>query len=249
MSNLEERVKKEIEKTGFTTEIKVSTILKHNGWQVYNEYPYLDTEENRIRLLDVKATKSKTSRKPEEILKTQPSCELYIECKKSIKHSWVFYTEIMPYPYWKITIDKLVGNLLKSMTMIQSDKQNAPDIFSKIPMKLEKLNYRIALSHKTVFARKDDFYNAQMQILKTLHYEASLRKTLENISIIPLVIFDGNLFECKYTELKEFHIAKTNYTRYLSFGLPTQKMPALIDVVALDYLPEYVKLIEGEFNL
>ncbi len=46
--SIEAKVKKEVEKTGLPTEIKATEILKKNGWAVFNEYPYLDTNENKI---------------------------------------------------------------------------------------------------------------------------------------------------------------------------------------------------------
>jgi len=251
MSNLEDRVKKEIEKTGLTTEIKVTKILKDNDWSVHNEYPYLDAEENKIRLLDIKAVKYiLTPNESDNSSTSKSSCELYIECKKSTKQSWVFYTETVPYSYLELTLDKLVAESFGKVfnASIESEKNAQINIFTRIPTKFKKLDYRVALSHKTIFGEKDDFYNAQMQILKALHHEASLEEITKEMTIIPIIIFDGNLFECNY-KLNELHVTKTNYTRYLSYGLPSQEIPALIDVVALEHFPKYIKMIEKEFHL
>lgn len=262
MSSFEKRVREELEKTGLTTEIKATRILKENGWIVYNEYPYLDREANKMRLLDIKATKTyatSANSKTDNSSKSELECELYIECKKSTKHSWVFYTDIVPYPYIALFVDKFAQDYMDRLfeTLSKSEEntetktilsETPKTILSKIPIRLDKMSYKIALSHKVIFGKKDEFYEAQMQILKALHAEETSPRTLERIVAIPLILFDGNLFECYYRG-SELHVSKINYTRYLSHGLPEQKITALIDVVTLEYFSQYLQLLEEQFPL
>lgn len=243
MSNLEKKVREEIQKTGLPMEIKATKLLKDNGWSVYNEYPYLDDEKNKMRQLDIKATKDFPSK----------ACTLYIECKKSSKRSWVFYTEKMPRSYLSLIFGRLADDfLVGSIAYIdKSMGHKTPiDILSKIPPSFHKRQYRIALSHKIVFGDKDEFYTAQMQILKALHYEKiyPADHKMKEVVIIPVILFDGNIFECYYKNDK-LCTPKTDYTRYLSQGLPNQKIPALIDVMTLEHFPKYLSFLGEELHL
>src|SRR5450759_4211564 len=96
--SFESKVKKEIEKSGLPTEIKATNALNNEGWAVYNEYPYLDNDENKIRALDIVANRAfmRTNSQEEQ---NDSDCSLYIECKKSDKHSWVFFTQTAPAPF------------------------------------------------------------------------------------------------------------------------------------------------------
>ena len=108
--SFESRVREEIEKTGLPTEIKATDILRANGWSVYNEYPYLDVNENKVRTLDVVADKSflkSNTANSADKKEIDFSCTLFIECKKSVKHSWVFFAETSPMPFIYFGIDRL----------------------------------------------------------------------------------------------------------------------------------------------
>jgi hypothetical protein len=269
MSDFEEKVKKEIEKTGLPTEILATKALKDNGWNVFNEYPYLDREENKIRTLDINANKTfltKTLNSNKTQSKIELLCELYIECKKSVKSSWVFFTEPMPESFIKFSIERLTYDVvygiynealrayLKSNENLEIEASEEPiTIFSKIPVRFEKIEYKIALSHQAVFGNKEnkkEFYEAVMQLLKSLYHRdleeansTSPKTSIKNNIILPIILFNGNLFECYYDK-GQLCTPQIQYTRYLAHGLPNQRLPALIDVMPLDYFPNYLKLIQ-----
>lgn len=105
--SFESRVKKEIERTGLPTEIKATNILNKNHWHVFNEYPYLDTDENKVRTLDMVANKAflkKNNAKPNGETEIDFFCQLYVECKKSEEHSWVFFYGTFTRPIPKIRL-------------------------------------------------------------------------------------------------------------------------------------------------
>ena len=110
------------------------------------------------------------------------------------------------------------------------------------------------MSEQPVFSTTDDFYEALMQILKSLSHEEKQKadgkssEFLPNDIVIPVILFDGFMFECYYQQ-GQIQISKIKYARYLAHGLPNQRFPALVDVMTLDYFPEYLRLIEKRANI
>jgi len=151
-------------------------------------------------------------------------------------------------------------------TVFQSIQETNPDvkveqkpdtIFGKIPVSFETLVYKIALSQQNVFLNKkikDEFYEATMQLLKSLWHKDEENKANSeeafpySLNVIPIIVFDGQMFECYYDDTGELKTPEIKYTRFLSHGLPKQRFPVLIDIVTLSYFPEYLKLIETELQ-
>jgi hypothetical protein len=262
---LESDVKKEIEKTGLPTEIRATEALNNEGWMVFNEYPYLDIDENKIRTLDIVANKSFMRINNNQEKEFDFEYTLYIECKKASKHSWVFFTQASPLPFIWLSIDQLAyavtkGTFNRTIEVLEESNKELTvevtgmSVFSRIPVQLESLSYKIALSQQSVFNNKgarDDFYEALMQVLKTLsdkerNVESGKDSKIRvKDRIVPIIIFDGFLFEC-FFEKENLKISKIDYTRYLAHGLPNQRLPALIDVMTADYFPTYLKKLNEE---
>lgn len=80
--------------------------------------------------------------------------------------------------------------------------------------------------------------------------------------IIPVIVFEGDMFEY-YTKPKlfleglernikeqreEFPIKRIQHVPFLSNGIPEDPASIIIDVVTLDYFPNYIELIKKEFE-
>jgi hypothetical protein len=247
--------------TGLPTEIIATKILTDNQWSVENEHPYTDNENNKVRTLDVKATKI-FAKKDNSLLKTDAlHCELYIECKKSSK-PWVFYLDTMTRAELKYNLKRKFGDAISS-TFIQKK----PSILSEIPLGLDTLNYKLALSHQIVFVKtedekstlgkakkaedeKDEIYSAEMQIFKALNNQERLETDtliLKRRIVVPIILLSGRMFGC-YFEDGVLKTPEIQYTRHLAHGLPNQQIPAILDVVTLNYFPEYIKLLTQEVS-
>lgn len=259
---VESRVKKEIQKTGLPTEIRATEALNKEGWTIFNEYPYLDMDENKIRTLDIVANKVFLKVNAKKETEFDFGCHLYIECKKADKHSWVFFTQTAPLPFIWLSIDQLSYDVINGTfnrvieACEESNKgltveRTGMSVFSRIPVRLESLSYKIALSQQPVFGERNDFYEALMQVLKTLTDRERNAESGKDSKIrvedvvIPIIIFDGLLFEC-FFENEELKISKIEYTRYLAHGLPNQRLPTLIDVMTAEYFPTYLKKLSEE---
>jgi hypothetical protein len=284
IKRLEKRVKEEILKTGLPTEIRATRMLEKNGWNVFNEFPFLDEEGKKIRTIDIRASKfflKSRNKKSTDHSDIDLFCELYIECKKSVKQFWVFYQQHAPDPFIKLALERLAYDVAyntHNLTIRSYGKTIDNDrgkekirsllkpttVFSRIPVRFENMDYKIGLSHQLVFATEDgkrsggkkegknQFYDAEMKVLKALYHRDKERKTpsLEDSpkeNIIPIILFDGYLFECYYDN-GEIVTPRIEYTRYLAHGLPHQRMPTLIDVMTLNYFPKYLELLEEELS-
>jgi hypothetical protein len=83
------RVIDDIKKTGFPVELKISSILRSQSWQVEQNGSYTDLEQNKSREIDISARKS-FYLKPEKH-NFNFAINLLIEAKKSEKRPWVFF--------------------------------------------------------------------------------------------------------------------------------------------------------------
>ena len=264
-SNFEKKVRLAIEKTGLPTEIMATKILTENGWGVENEFPYVDAENSRLRTLDIKANRyfSKKGESPNLIAVSPNSLEveLYIECKKSEK-PWVFYLDTMTHT-----------SFLLGLKQELKKGEKTKSILEKIPLSVGELDYEIGLSHHILYMKektnktsnspqnehiivkveedKDEIYSAEMQILKALKHQEEKDNQVtfykRKKAILPIILLNGNLFGCFY-ENGELKTPRIQFTRHLTYGLPNQQIPALLDVVTLDYFPEYVKRINVGFT-
>lgn len=196
-NSLEDKVKKAIVATGLPTEISATKILTELGWDVQNEYPYVDRENKRVRTLDIKAVASfsKGNKPIGDILEGSIRCELYVECKKSDK-PWVFHLDTMTLAEMSFGIDRLAEDITTDTynTVLDFYKKSAENpnaieegklpksILTEIPAKFNSLRYKIALSHQIVFIKsveeknkidegRDEIYSAEMQIFKALSHQ------------------------------------------------------------------------------
>ena len=87
---LKDKILKEISKTGFPLELRVSELLNNVGYYVANNLYYVDLDEGKGREIDLRALKNYDF-KIESKQYFVRHC-LLIECKKSQKKPWVIFT-------------------------------------------------------------------------------------------------------------------------------------------------------------
>lgn len=96
LSNMEEYLKKQLERTGYPLEIEISSILDKRGWIPFNNDFFLD-ESGKEREIDINAVRAMG--RIGGFLPIDRSIEpfftgfnLVIECKKSTDWAWTFFT-------------------------------------------------------------------------------------------------------------------------------------------------------------
>jgi len=92
MSNdLNEKIKKEIEETGFPLELRISDFLNRNSYYVAHSSYFVDEDEKKSREVDLRALKNyEIDRINGRSVKAWVRNCFFIECKKSTKNPWVF---------------------------------------------------------------------------------------------------------------------------------------------------------------
>jgi len=89
---LKDHLINEIKRSGYPLEIFISSILEDNDWVVLNNQPFRDSDEDKLRSVDILAFHNPTTY---EYKKYEPlgfSPNLIIECKKSENHAWIFFS-------------------------------------------------------------------------------------------------------------------------------------------------------------
>ena len=90
------KIKDDIEKTGFLTELRVGELLYAKDWSVSHSESYEDLDSQKSREIDIVSTKSYHDK--ETNLYTE--FHLIIKVKKSSKYPWVIFTTPHIYRGW-----------------------------------------------------------------------------------------------------------------------------------------------------
>lgn len=255
-NNKEAKILKKLKESGFPVEIDVTEILEKEGWKVANQVGYLDPDENKWRLIDIRAVRA------EEISNSSTYkrlvMHLHIECKKS-KNPWVFYIrrkEKMPFfPFELLHVLKEASwppVLLKSFL---KEKANWKECFHYL--KYEHLGVISVEPPIEIFNEssekkkkgKEKLFEATQQVIKSLKYE--LEKTKDELPLVvkspifvlkyPVIVLDGKLYVLRS---KEGPIESANYVQFL---VEYKEESFLIDIVLLSFLKEYLKILNEEF--
>ena len=173
--------------------------------------------------------------------KERPTCHLYIECKKSDNKYWIFYVDI----------SKLAP--IGAIAVVDNDVQKKGlELISELyflPMK--RIFPPLAYSYQIARAKRnerDQFYKAQMQVLKSIEYSKDLKYFDQDKDLLfPVIVFDGKMFQCDIIE-DEIELSEIDYVRYVSSGLPENNIQVCIDVMTLKYFPEYLDSLEREIK-
>lgn len=254
-----EKIIKDLEKTGFPLEIKVTSILETCGWVVHNQEGYLDPDDNKWRTIDIAARKWLDL--PKSSAYDRLHVSLVIECKKSVR-PWVFYVRekkgmrtfrpIAAFGVLKQESSPWLHplHLTKWTDCLHSHSSDFENV-AVIPYE--------AFSH----GERQNIFKATNQVIKALDYEMerarrshAMAEAKEKTSgkafmkllliFYPLIIFDGNLYELTYHKGKP-RLSPCEFVQYLvSYESPTIKDLFVIDTLKADFLEKYVRILDKE---
>jgi len=231
-----EKIRDSILKSGYLLELEIRNFLKKSNWFVSHQWAYIDKTTGKVRLIDIVARK---------VTKRLNSI-LLIECKKSDKHEWAFYTEPKEIKFLD-TYLKMLGdfyikfeNLLKQQSNLNLSKLNRLHLMDK--------TIKLGVLHRVISSKKDDFYEAAQQIISALEDLENFAKIdSDELSIFfPTIVFDGYMYEF-YQENKETKVFPINHVQFISFR--RDATPCVIDVVRKTYFPEFLKILEKDFQI
>jgi len=223
-------LKKDIIQSGLPTEIQVSNLLKQDNWIVINQYPYIDEKTQKIRTLDIQSVKSFENGK---------TCHLFIECKKSTDHPWIFYTSAGE-PESMSMFVRFIDQLAREISRQKGTEIWGP-LYSVHPNLVVS---KIGIISYIPFKKKDDFNTARNQILSAMS-SRKLHASEERI-IYPIIVFDGDIYEVQITG-EDVALNRVDYVTFLS-SMISQITPILIDVVTLGYFPSHLNSINKELG-
>ena len=241
MEKLKRKIEKELQKTGLPTEVTVNKILSEKKWEIYPNDPYSDPETQKVRTIDFRSELRKMDNevdfdKPGDVEVTA-SCQLYIECKKGTA-PWIFY------------VDKNIFNLVRQLGFHNGYRLSKIDGKGNNLSGLDRVtNYHsllrpnMSFNYQVVF-KADNFHGAQMQVLNCIE-TSPFMDDFEKHLLYPLIVYEGNIF--KYTYEKEMVLEEADFIRYLTGGIPSNRIPTWIDVITLDFLPHYLDSVRKEF--
>lgn len=218
-----EKIKENIQKTGFVLEYKVSRILEENGWNVINNRYYLDDLQPVNREMDIVAYKVSEH---EDILYYT---SLIISCKKSESDIWSFLTKnanlrdrnINFCPIFNWSNDKVLDSMLQSNIEERKWELTAEHPHLQFIFGINDQVFAYQQLHKNNFTVQNDkdIYKSIESSIKALKYEiGSLdkrvqKKALYNFNI--LSIFDGDMVKIHFDD-DERTVEEIDEIKYLN---------------------------------
>jgi len=186
-------IAKEINKTGFPLELRVSKSLQGKGYHIANNLYFIDQDEGKGREVDMRALKHyefKSGGKTYFVY----HC-LLIECKKSAEKPWIIFTS-----------PKTVYDSLLFYLHCRGVKKNIKWVDYGIPAKMEKIHplsisKRRGRSFFEPFKSDKEGKTIYESLIKSVKAAIAMRDNefgvFSNTVCIyyPVVIFDGKLYE------------------------------------------------------
>lgn len=265
---LEEHLIGEIQKTGFPLEIEVSDLMQEN-WVVLNNTPYLDSDKNENRTIDIYGihesdTEAISTRSNRHISLT--STDVVIECKKSNEYAWIFYTR----PNY-ITPSFFPGGGQRTdfLEVFSKGERNFLDLLARRGIVKElNLHYddfdgvcygiydEIKLQKDFKSKSRDDIFEAISQLTKFADYSMQRDRSFiapdsRDISILfAAIIFDGRLYEAvveqgnvKLRESPQLFLSISSHSKTTG-----RVHNYYVDVVHKSTAAEYFKSLENDIK-
>ena len=203
------KIKKGLIKSGFPLEMKVSKILKKNGWNHSMSNYYLDFEANVYREYDIHAGKTING----------INVTLFIECKKSDEKQVILYSPQNKkfLPFMDIYF-KAFPKFPKYQDYIP-DEKSQKEAFIKLPI----LDKQYRLSTGIIFSKGEkieqdnsSFFGSIIGLIKQsimTGYDGLIDTNFRMIFLY-LIVFDGYMYELAPSEDDDFSLKEIEYGQY-----------------------------------
>ncbi|MGC6767757.1 hypothetical protein [Enterococcus sp. LJL51] len=251
-NELLKKIKEEIEKSGYPTELRTNKKFQSKYWQTTENSYYIDQDENKGREIDLEAHKSKSSKNSDKITVWS---KLSVEIKKSEK-PWVIFTSN------KKRFDTGGYGLLNHKHNINRELLSYEDIMKEHPSSSFK---RLGRSEFIPFTKgSPQIFDSLLSSVKSCievhrsdsdHKEAASENSFDIIFYSPLIVVDSRLFESHLEDDGEITIDETEHIVYsFNYASPNyQSKQYLVDVVTLSGLENYLEKqnswIDSMFNI
>jgi hypothetical protein len=206
--NLEGKILKEISKTGFPLELRVSELLNNMGYYVANNLYYVDLDEDKGREIDLRALKNYDF-KIENKQYFVRHC-LLIECKKSSEKPWVIFSSPeTSYDSEYFDVDCLGADFDADTEEIQKAFEHLESIHPFCKIKRRGRSYFEPFKNNQT---GETIVQALMSAVKASIGMRDNKFASGSNSICffyPIIVFEGRLFEA-YLKNTEIEITETD---------------------------------------
>jgi hypothetical protein len=253
MNELINKVIKDLEKSGFSAELRARQVFIDSGWSVSAGYGYIDKDTDKSREIDILASKNLNLKSGEEIY-TYTEFHVCGEVKKSEK-PWVVFDQYS-HP---LLLPCAWNNLISAINLPVKPKYFAKTLKKNSPI---RNNGWIGSGIHESFKNPDQqsrWYGSFVSVSKASEfYHDSISPDGEKVTkdivnnpceihfIQPLIILDASLFRARLSNKGEIEVEDINNAAF-KFDYPSKhykKSPYRVDVVKLEHLGNYLKIIE-----
>ena len=248
-----DKIIKDLEKSGFSTELRARQIFIDSGWSVSAGYGYLDKDEDKSREIDIVATRV-LGLKHGDKKYTHSEFHVCGEVKKSEK-PWVVFDQ-HSHPF---LLSCAWNNLISAINLPSNPSQLAETLKKSSPIR--KNGWLGSGIHES-FKNPDQpsrWYGSFVSVSKASEYyydsispdgakqtDDILNNPCEIHFVQPLVILNAPLFRARLSDEGEIVVEEINSAAF-RFDYPSKhykNSPYRVDVVRLEHLGEYLSLIE-----
>ena len=253
MGNEIEKVRKDVEATGFPTELKVERILHSRAWAVEPHTYFIDRDEGKGREVDL-VCRSRAASVHEKLMHSVHYI-MSTEVKQSKSHPWVIMCSSRKFLDLQTGILHVEFGLNKVHETVENALLKHPSLGSDLVgragyqafKKKDKTEHPAFLS-ATLSAVKSTIEQIEMASKENLvNLFESSGKTLRKIVFASsLIIFDGNLFRCYVKEDDELVLERVSWVPYLQHYASEKysNYRYLVDIVTLSGLDGFLVNLE-----
>lgn len=259
--SLEAKIRAELRKTGFPTEITSARVMETYGWGVLHSPSYLDDVERRSREFDLRAYQKWAVHQAGDSDTFDVLVYLIVECKRSDK-PWVFFTT--PQSHDAETEALLIRTRVSS-PIFWSNMANTPSL---IPFEelCDTHHYFMASRRARTYYEPlkgqeqadhgQAIYPAIMSATKATLFHQGTMPPLPLMIFYPLVIFNGLMFDAHVVTDDDIELQPVEYIQvahhYIEPPNPRdgnnhpRQHDFIVDVVTPNYLRSYLMQLERE---
>lgn len=206
------KVLEDVGKTGFPTELKVASMLRSHNWDVMQSAYFMDTDENKGREIDIISRWFQHKECDNKTIRVNVS--LIIEVKKSQDKPWVVFTS--PREYREVTGYMLLHRQNKvDETILRTDEIERHRPGRNLP--------RIGRTAYRAMTRSNDDSQVSAAVMSAVKAAIHARDAISLVRddgaheiefFCPVVVLDGELFECYLDEYGEIVAESTRFLKY-----------------------------------
>ena len=262
--SIEQKIKEDILNSGFPLEIRTAVDLQRHDYIIFPNERYLDPDkkEHELDILAIKTIEIEQQVGKESIKGMNVFC-LIVECKKSFKKPWVFFTRKKNFTDMPRSLFRLESNCGVNRGFRFTDSSQS--LFDKINFSSLHFfnNNQKSTSYAVAFTKDENdrsrqIYDAVISVMKALNWKSQEKRkqlgedgqwaTPINWFFFPIIILEGELFEANVSE-SDVDITKTVRTQLIFNSEKSNLGSAIIDIIKKEDFNHLLSKIESDIEI